>query len=210
MHCRLRGIAGALLVSACVAFQAGPCAARSVPLTQGRMAEIEEVNSSVNRSITEMADIDHYGQQDLWSLPEDGKGDCEDFALLKRKLLLERGFPASALIITVGATDKGLAHAWLVVSTDQGNLVLDNLSSDVRLERETGYITYSRQTSDGWVSSSGVRTAQPTADFTAFRVLPLADAPPAARSRAGQRPTLVPVLPREPATPVLPLEASMF
>jgi hypothetical protein len=174
------------------------------------MAEIEEVNSSVNRSITEMADIDHYGQQDLWSLPEDGKGDCEDFALLKRKLLLERGFPASALIITVGATDKGLAHAWLVVSTDQGNLVLDNLSSDVRLERETGYITYSRQTSDGWVSSSGVRTAQPAADFTAFRVLPLADAPPTARSRAGQRPTPVPVLPFEPSTSVLPLEASMF
>ncbi len=209
MQIRLCGFAGALLFSACLAFQAGPCAAHTLPLTQSRMAEIDEVNSYVNRSIAEVADIDHYGQQDLWSLPEDGKGDCEDFALLKRKLLLEKGFPASALTITVGATEKGLAHAWLVVSTDKGNLVLDNLSSDVRLERETGYTAYSRQTSEGWISSSGVRSAQPTADFTAFRVLPPA-APPAARSRAGQRTTPVPVLPLEPATPVLPLEASMF
>jgi hypothetical protein len=174
------------------------------------MAEIDEVNSYVNGSITEMADIDHYGQQDLWSLPEDGKGDCEDFAMLKRKLLLERGFPASALTITVGTTKKRLAHAWLVVSTDKGDLVLDNLSSDVRLERETGYTPYSRQTSDGWISSSGARTAQPTADFTAFRVLPLAGAPPARRPRASQRTAPVPVLPLEPATPVLSLEASMF
>jgi predicted transglutaminase-like cysteine proteinase len=210
MHLRSCGFTGALVLSACLALQAGPSAARSLPLTPDRMAVIEEVNSDVNRSITEMSDIDHYGQQDLWSLPQDGKGDCEDFAMLKRKLLLEKGFPASTLTITVGTTKKGLAHAWLVVATDKGNLVLDNLSSTVRPEGETGYTAQSRQTSEGWVSISGVRSAQPMADFTSFRVLPSAGAPAAARPRAGQRTAPRPVLPLGPATPVLPLEASMF
>jgi predicted transglutaminase-like cysteine proteinase len=210
MHLRSCGFTGALLLSACLALHAGPSAARGLPLTPDRMAAIEEVNSEVNGSIVEMADIDHYGQQDVWSLPEDGKGDCEDFAMLKRKLLLARGFPASALSITVGTTRKGLAHAWLVVATDKGNLVLDNLSSTVRPERETGYTVQSRQTSEGWISSAGVRSARPTADFTAFRVLPSAGAPAAAGSGAGQSGTPRPVLPLGPAAPILPLEASMF
>ena len=137
-----------------------------------------------------MSDIDHYGQQDLWSLPQDGKGDCEDFAMENASFLLEKGFPASTLTITVGTTKKGLAHAWLVVATDKGNLVLDNLSSTVRPEGATGYTAQSRQTSEGWVSMSGVRSAQPMADFTSFRVLPsAAPRPPRGPALAsGRRP----------------------
>jgi hypothetical protein len=54
-----------------------------------------------------MSDREQFGKEDVWSLPATGRGDCEDFALMKRKLLIERGWPSSALLLTAALTPQG-------------------------------------------------------------------------------------------------------
>src|SRR3712207_4239911 len=112
---------------------------RAIDLTLERMAQLQQVNSHVNSTIVEVSDMEQYGREDVWALPISGKGDCEDFALLKRKLLLQRGWPASALSISVGTTSQGEAHAVLTVTTASGEYVLDNLTSAILPTSQTGH-----------------------------------------------------------------------
>ena len=164
-----RGMAAAgFVLTAFTILQAAPASAkpvRQVPLTPERMAQLQQVNSYVNSAITEVSDMEQYGREDVWRLPTSGKGDCEDFALLKRKMLIERGWPASALSITVGATSQGEAHAVLTVSTSQGQYVLDNLTSAILSPAQTGHVFHARQAGRGWITASGERTAEPVADL---------------------------------------------
>ena len=48
-----------------------------------------------------MTDMDHWGMIDRWNYPDDGYGDCEDYVLQKRKMLIQAGWPREALLITV-------------------------------------------------------------------------------------------------------------
>lgn len=182
-----RGLAGGALLVMAALVQAGPASAKPlapVTLSDQRMAQLRQVNSYVNSTITEVSDMEQYGREDVWTLPTSGKGDCEDFALLKRKMLIERGWPASALSIAVGMTSQGEPHAVLTVATDRGSYVLDNLTSSILPSSQTSHTFYARQSGRGWISSSGERTSEPTVD------LPVAGRPPAIRtsfrSRVGQ------------------------
>ncbi|MXQ13497.1 transglutaminase-like cysteine peptidase [Microvirga makkahensis] len=163
-----RSLAGGLLLTVLAGFHVAPASAKSsalMALTPSRMAQLQQVNNHVNRTITDVSDLEQYGREDVWTLPVSGKGDCEDFALLKRKLLIQRGWPASALSIAVGATSWGEAHAVLMVATANGEYVLDNLTASILPSAQTGHVFYSRQSSRGWVSASGETTSEPTADF---------------------------------------------
>ena len=71
-------------------------------------------------------------------LPTD-RGDCEDYALLKQKLLIERGWPSSSLLMTVVRDEKGEGHAVLTARTSQGDFVLDNKVEAVKLWNRSGY-----------------------------------------------------------------------
>ncbi|WP_052954815.1 transglutaminase-like cysteine peptidase [Microvirga vignae] len=124
----------------------------------------------MNSTIVEVAYLEQYGRGDVWTLPMSGRGDCEDLALLKCKMLIERGWPTSALSVTVGATVQGVAHAVLTVSTVQGQLVLDNLNSSILRPSQTGHRYFARQSDRGWISASGERTAEPMADLPMARV----------------------------------------
>jgi predicted transglutaminase-like cysteine proteinase len=53
--------------------------------------------------------------------------------------------PASALRIAYVITRKGEEHAVLVVNTEAGGLVLDNLTGGIREFGETGYRLVSMQ-----------------------------------------------------------------
>jgi predicted transglutaminase-like cysteine proteinase len=175
-----RGWAGCFLMAVAALHSlpasAGPAA--RIALTPERMSELRQINSHVNSTIVEVSDMEQYGREDVWTLPKSGKGDCEDFALLKRKLLLQRGWPASALSISVGTTSLGEPHAVLVVSTASGELVLDNLTSSILAPAQTGHAFHSRQSGRGWVSASGERTSEPTVDLPVARSLPVAQAGP--------------------------------
>lgn len=105
---------------------------RIFQLTPKRWQAMVDVTKEVNHSITYTPDKVQYGVDEKWALPKSGKGDCEDFALLKRKKLRERGFPRSALLLEVGWAPTQETHVMLVVRTDKGDFVLDNMTDEVR------------------------------------------------------------------------------
>lgn len=98
--------------------------AEVVSLTPSRLAELRSINSNFNHSVRAVKDRAS-GIGDTWKIAVN-EGDCEDFALAKRKMLLRRGWSPSALRIGVATTPSGVGHAVLVVRTSSGDLVLDN------------------------------------------------------------------------------------
>lgn len=122
-----------------------PMAAMDLVLTAKTQKILEKVNTQVNASIRSVADIDHWGVVDQWDYPSDGKGDCEDFVLFKRRLLMEEGFPRQALLVTVVKDEQGDGHAVLTVKTDKGEYVLDNLQNEIKPWSRTAYTYVKRQ-----------------------------------------------------------------
>ncbi|WP_224545871.1 transglutaminase-like cysteine peptidase [Mesorhizobium sp. CA16] len=130
--------------------------ATSVRLTAQNMGILKRVNQKANRSIKPVSNYDHWGTtMDHWDYPTDGKGDCKIYALYKRKLLLEAGFPRQALLMTVVRDLHNEGHTILTVKTDKGDLVLDNLVDEIRPWNATGYYFLKRQSQQNpntWVS----------------------------------------------------------
>ncbi len=112
--------------------------------TPESLSDLDEVNRLVNRSVEPATDNEIYGISEYWTLPGD-KGDCEDYALLKQKILIGRGWPSSSLLLTVVRDEKGEGHAVLTARTSQGDFVLDNKSDDVRLWSRSSYQFVMRQ-----------------------------------------------------------------
>jgi predicted transglutaminase-like cysteine proteinase len=138
------------------------------------MNELQQINLTVNRSVEDMSDHEQWGKEDVWSLPATGRGDCEDYALMKRKLLIERGWPSSALLLTAALTPQGEWHLVLVAVTDKGDYVLDSLADGLRTASQTSYTYLSRQSPANpraWVSlTTGDQTTEPVADFPVRRL----------------------------------------
>ncbi len=122
-------------------------------LDQPTWDAIVHINQEVNRKILPVTDQDHWGVVDRWDYPNDEMGDCEDFQLLKRKLLVDAGLPRRALRMTVVTDQEGAGHAVLMVRTDRGDFVLDNKRDTVLSWQETGYRFVKREGSDSsdWV-----------------------------------------------------------
>ena len=104
----------------------GPSAPRDVVLSQKAWKDLVRVNKWVNDTIKPITDMDQWGVVEKWSYPDTGKGDCEDYVLLKRRMLMQAGWPREALLITVVRDKKGDGHAVLTVKTDKGDFILDN------------------------------------------------------------------------------------
>ncbi|WP_348628657.1 transglutaminase-like cysteine peptidase [Mesorhizobium sp. M1A.F.Ca.IN.022.07.1.1] len=128
----------------------------NVKLTAQNMRTLKRINQKANRAIKPVSNYDHWGtMMDHWDYPVDGKGDCKIYALYKRKLLMEAGFPRQALLMTVVRDLNNEGHTILTVKTDKGDLVLDNLVDEVRPWNATGYYFLKRQSqqnSNIWVS----------------------------------------------------------
>jgi predicted transglutaminase-like cysteine proteinase len=126
-----------------------------VKLTDDVWNMLEEVNAAYNTAIEPEDDSVHYGTKEYWTIPTDGRGDCEDYVVSKRKALMQLGLPMPALRIAVVFTRHFVRHAVLTVATDKGNYVLDNLNPDIVSWDQTGYTFVERQdpaSSSGWVS----------------------------------------------------------
>jgi predicted transglutaminase-like cysteine proteinase len=144
----------------------GPTAPRDVVLTSKAFKDLARVNHWVNTNVKPMTDIDHWGVVERWSYPDDGYGDCEDYVLLKRKLLLAAGWPREALLITVVRDKKDEGHAVLTIKTDRGEFILDNQVDEILPWIETGYRYVKRQSQydpNVWVSIGDPRPALLTA-----------------------------------------------
>jgi predicted transglutaminase-like cysteine proteinase len=143
-----------------------PSMLRDVVLSTPAWKDLTRVNLWVNGHIKPMTDLEHYGVIEKWTYPEDGYGDCEDYVLLKRRMLMESGWPREALLVTVVRDRHGDGHAVLTVKTDKGELILDNQNDAIRLWSDTGYRFVKRQSQadpNVWVSLGYPRAAPATA-----------------------------------------------
>lgn len=94
---------------------------------------IAEVNQFVNTTVMAKSDLELYGVREHWTIP-DGFGDCEDYVLLKVKLLLQRGLNATRLHILVVDDEYGAGHAVLGIDVfdearrQWNTIILDNVT----------------------------------------------------------------------------------
>jgi len=119
--------------------------AQTVALDQPLWHTLEEVNDRINHAVTNQDDKAHFGRPEYWTIVTDGIGDCEDFALTKRKELIDAGLPEKALRIAIVKTWRDELHAVLTVSTDHGDYVLDSRSAEILPWNRTEYRWISRQ-----------------------------------------------------------------
>lgn len=113
-----------------------------------------QVNTYVNGKIKPEADIELYHVAEKWAYPTSA-GDCEDYALLKKRYLQSMGFSTDELLMTVLLDEKGEGHAVLTVVTDNGDFILDNRSQNILRWDQTPYKFLKRQSQQNpkqWVS----------------------------------------------------------
>jgi len=143
-----------------------PMEARDVVLTPNAWRDLVRINRWVNTKIKPLTDLEHWGVVERWSYPDDGYGDCEDYVLLKRRMLIQAGWPRQALLITVVRDNRGDGHAVLTVKTDKGEFILDNQNEEILLWSETSYRFVKRQSQvdpNVWVALGDTRPAVSTA-----------------------------------------------
>lgn len=137
-----------------------PDAPARVKLDAAAWTALNAVNDAVNTGYEPMTDVDAHGKSDYWTLPSE-VADCEDFALAKRARLIALGVPPEALLIGVVEGVETDYHAVLLIRTDRGDLVLDNLETAIRPWTATDYVWVIRQSEldpARWVRVSGAET----------------------------------------------------
>jgi predicted transglutaminase-like cysteine proteinase len=143
-----------------------PLEPRDVALTTKAWKDLTRINRWVNDTIKPITDLEHWGVVERWNYPDDGYGDCEDYVLLKRRMLMQAGWPRQALLITVVRDKRRDGHAVLTVKTDKGELILDNQNEDILPWSETGYRFVKRQSQSDpnvWLALGDPRPAAATA-----------------------------------------------
>ena len=164
-------------VSFCMRFagqcDAAPGATSSVVLNDQTWRKLIEGNTKTYHIVLTEDDEAHYGRPEFWTIPTDGYGDCDDYAVTKRKDLLAAGFPAPALRLAIVTTANDMRHAVLTVSTDKGDLVLDNIENNILAWNATGFTWIERQDASNpmnWVSFAGSPAGDtPTASLSISR-----------------------------------------
>lgn len=117
----------------------------AMTLSDANWQQLVSVNAHFNQTIIPATDKDLYQVEEFWTYPTSGYGDCEDYALAKRRALIEAGWHPSTLMIAVVRQQDGSGHAVLIARTDRGDLVLDNQESLIRVWNETPYKFLKRQ-----------------------------------------------------------------
>jgi predicted transglutaminase-like cysteine proteinase len=102
---------------------------------------LRAVNVMVNFTIKQKAESDGF---DIWQIPTDS-GDCEDYVLLKRKILIDQGYKWQNLSIAAVRTPFDEIHAVLLAKHDDDIYVLDNLHDDILLLKFSDYQIIKRQ-----------------------------------------------------------------
>jgi len=138
-----------------------------VDLTPRLWQAIVAVNRKVNTDIKAVTDKEHWGVEDRWDFPDDGRGDCEDYQLLKRKLLVEAGLPRRTMRMTVVVDGDGQGHAVMMVRTTRGDFILDNKRNPVLPWHWTGYFYVKQEGQEAnmaWVLLGGANSPVATAN----------------------------------------------
>ncbi|MEO1291950.1 MAG: transglutaminase-like cysteine peptidase [Pseudomonadota bacterium] len=132
-----------------------------IRLSAAAWSALDTVNREINAAYVPATDYEAHGVADLWQMPH-VTADCEDYVIAKRQALIARGWPAEALLIGVVKGTLSPYHAVLVVRTDSGDLVLDNMRDEVLGWTHSGYEWVVRQSQHDpatWVRIIGKRQA---------------------------------------------------
>lgn len=108
-----------------------------IALNDARRAEMVAVNRTVNRSINPQHKSDNVIEAN-WTISP-SSGDCNDYAVTKRHLLIKLGWPTDALLLAEVVTGWGEHHLVLVINAREGTYVLDNLTPAIREWTEVSY-----------------------------------------------------------------------
>lgn len=127
--------------------------AESIQWTGSTRDLMARINSEVNEAVEFLPDAEQSQMEDVWSYPDDCYGDCEDFALEKRRRLVLAGVPSASLTLAVTFHQTQLfPHAVLLVESDSGTWVLDDLSDRPMCWDAVPYVFTARERPDGtWV-----------------------------------------------------------
>jgi predicted transglutaminase-like cysteine proteinase len=116
------------------------CISSSASISEDELLTLARlINRNVNRKIQAALDQAIYGVKDYWTLPESGIGDCEDYALMKKRELLLAGVPGDRLLLATALTAASAPHTVLVLRAASADYVLDNLRGRVLEWRKTSY-----------------------------------------------------------------------
>lgn len=132
-----------------------PAGVSQIRLDAATMRTLASVNDGVNARV---APVELRGK-DVWELGLSA-GHCAIFAVQKRHDLIRKGLPADALSLAVVTTRANSLHLVLVVRTDHGAIVLDNLDRRIMPWTATRYQyrrVQSRENPMLWVSVAGSR-----------------------------------------------------
>ena len=130
------------------------------------LRELDALNSRINQQIKYMPDEFQYGIPEYWVDPfaldrnlESNpsvkwilgglNGDCEDYVLAKRSVLIEQGYGDYVSIATAWVRGEGY-HAVLVVQAKEGEYVLDNLHRLAQTKQDLGYNWHLIQKGKRW------------------------------------------------------------
>lgn len=111
--------------------------------------DLVEVNQIVNTEVRYRSDPDQYGLKEYWNIPLN-YGDCEDYALKKRQLLIDRGVRPDNLKLATCWTETGEYHAVLIVSLLDGDYVLDNRYKIPAIKQDMPYTWDKIQIKNKW------------------------------------------------------------
>ena len=155
--------------------------------TQHGLEQLQTINSWVNGHVVYAADRrgDHWA--DLSETIARGRGDCEDFAIAKMRLLERAGVPADSLyLVIVTDTINNLDHAVLVAHEDGAFLVLDSRTD--RILRTAEVADYrpilSFASHFAWTHGYRSATGHVASAEAAAKVMPAARPDPVARLSA--------------------------
>jgi predicted transglutaminase-like cysteine proteinase len=115
-----------------VAFRGG-----AVKLNDQRYADLVDVNRNVNVAIRPQPNLRGVAYEEWLINP--ASGDCNDYAVSKKHELRARGWPDRALFLSEVVVASGEHHLVLVVRTDRGDLVLDNMTGAIRPVAQVRY-----------------------------------------------------------------------
>lgn len=116
--------------------------AKMVTFDDNTRQTLSKINRTVNSAMKPRHD-----RGDIWTVGAT-EGDCEDYALTKRQKLIAAGLPPSALRMAVARTPRGEGHAVLVITTDVGDMVLDNRNNRIKSWENTDLTWIKIQSAD--------------------------------------------------------------
>jgi predicted transglutaminase-like cysteine proteinase len=128
-------------------------ATQQVKMTRELWSELLSVQYDINRKFRPTREV-----RFAWDYSSDGTGNCVQFALEKRRALIMLGWPPGALQLATAVTPAKIGHLVLVIDTDEGDWVLDNLRPDVVRWQQLPYRWIARQqgaSMEDWVAVAG-------------------------------------------------------